>query len=459
VMGFVIEVEFLRGIYESGSVDRRQDSEWPPSPARLFNALVAVAQDGDDESLRWLEAQPPPTMVMSGRSDVNVALSREGYVPLNTTEANSAYGRFPARKAGSLQQWCHVSPRVAAVAFHWPAPAPNETLDRLAAMVGAVPYLGRSTSPVEARAENVGDEFFNDDRQVLVPGGPSEQTIVDVPRRGYLADLRAAFAEALPAHDVPRRRLSYGVEVKDGGVHASMYDPAFDILPFANRRIGPGQVMAATRALLKAIESHLDGGPLVIRGAHKGEDRPKFQVLLLGLPEVGYQHASGLIPGLAICRPRDITIGDRRSLSQALIAIEERGVVAGILGKLMFSDEPSPLRALDPARWTRASQHWVSATPMSADRFVNMRKPGEMDAEVKRACAHLGLPEPTVYTSLDPLCEGAESVRQSQRMRRAGEAPTPSFHARIEFEVKVSGPIVLGNLRRYGLGLFLPEAA
>jgi CRISPR-associated protein Csb2 len=458
-MGFVIEVDFLRGIYESGSVDRRQDSEWPPSPARLFNALVAVAQDGDDDALRWLEQQSPPAILMSGRSEVNVALSREGYVPLNATEGDSAYGRFPARKAGSLQQWRHVSPSVAAVAYHWPVPASPGILHRLSELVAAVPYLGRSTSPVEAQATSVDDLLHDDNRQMIVPGGLAEQTIVDVPRPGYLAGLRSAFAEGLPPHDVPRRRLSYGVEATDIGVHPSMYDAGFDVLPFANRKIGPGQIMAATRALLKAIESHLDGGPLVIRGAQKGEARPKFQVLLLGLPEVGYEHASGLVPGLALCRPLDMTIDDRRALSRALMAIEERGVVAGILGKLMFSPEASPLRALDPARWVGASARWVSATPLSADRFVKLRKSGEMEAEVRRACAHLGLPEPTVEPSLDPLCEGAESVRQSQRMRRLGDAPTPSFHARIEFPSKVAGPIVLGNLRRYGLGLFLPESS
>ena len=59
-----IEVTFTAGHFHG--------EEWPPSPARLFQALVAASHQGAhglihqavrDESLRWLERQEPPSIL------------------------------------------------------------------------------------------------------------------------------------------------------------------------------------------------------------------------------------------------------------------------------------------------------------------------------------------------------------------------------------------------------------
>jgi len=64
-----ISVRLLDGLFHGRSDGG--EPEWPPSPLRLFQALVAAAalkhQDAFDSraapSLRWLEEQPPPTIV------------------------------------------------------------------------------------------------------------------------------------------------------------------------------------------------------------------------------------------------------------------------------------------------------------------------------------------------------------------------------------------------------------
>ena len=58
--GVCISVTFLTGRYHG--------EEWPPSPARLFQALVAAVmtcgyqefEPSIDPALRWLEEQPAP---------------------------------------------------------------------------------------------------------------------------------------------------------------------------------------------------------------------------------------------------------------------------------------------------------------------------------------------------------------------------------------------------------------
>ena len=57
--------------------DEREELEWPPSPARVHQALMSAALTGLPagksesmagdalEALRWLERQPPPEIVAS----------------------------------------------------------------------------------------------------------------------------------------------------------------------------------------------------------------------------------------------------------------------------------------------------------------------------------------------------------------------------------------------------------
>ena len=77
-----ITVRFLDGAFH-GRGDGGEP-EWPPSPLRLFQAIVAAAATrwSDDSrsikdatALRWLEQQPPPTIVATRRA----AIQPRGY--------------------------------------------------------------------------------------------------------------------------------------------------------------------------------------------------------------------------------------------------------------------------------------------------------------------------------------------------------------------------------------------
>ncbi len=88
-----IEVEFLSGRCAAADPFHRERVEWPLSPARLFAALASAAYESGDEdglrTLRWLEAQPPPTVHagdmsprLNGRSE-----TPQHFVPVNDTRA------------------------------------------------------------------------------------------------------------------------------------------------------------------------------------------------------------------------------------------------------------------------------------------------------------------------------------------------------------------------------------
>src|SRR5215813_10601266 len=86
----ILSVRFHDGRYHG-------EPEWPPSPARLFQALVAAASRGrslrDDgrKALAWLEALPPPVIAAPA---MRLGGRLINYVPNNDLDS---VGRDPGR--------------------------------------------------------------------------------------------------------------------------------------------------------------------------------------------------------------------------------------------------------------------------------------------------------------------------------------------------------------------------
>ncbi|QCK01105.1 type I-U CRISPR-associated protein Cas5/Cas6 [Bradyrhizobium sp. WBAH33] len=95
-MPFTVRVHLLEPLYQASGPQPGR-AEWPPHPARLFCALVSVADLDDpveEAALRWLESQPAPLI----------------RVPAQTAEAvtaRNAWGRIgSASRAEPLRQAC-----------------------------------------------------------------------------------------------------------------------------------------------------------------------------------------------------------------------------------------------------------------------------------------------------------------------------------------------------------------
>lgn len=464
-MSVVIEVEFLRGLYEAGSGPDRAPSEWPPHPARLFNALVAVSETDDElNALRWLEAQPAPDLHIP--ADVVRCGGRVAYVPTNRlVKKKSSYGGFPARKALGPVTWNAYSLKTAVVGFEWLVDAPPDIRDALQGLVGRVPYLGRSTSPVVARLADQPTEGLDRLR-------PAERdrlgTTLDVASVGYLDGLIEAHEREQRAWEVPRTAVVYAEShpVADATVLRSPYHEMIVLGFGGGKRFAPAHAMVIAGRLRKAIQSHLDGGPLVLRGLppkHKREspdiEAPKHQVIVVGLPFVGFEHASGQLMGVAVLFPAQIADEDRRSILRGLRAVVEQGLNLGRLGRLELDPAVHLQRTLHPSRWKDASREWVSALPISANRFHKQPTHDRLEEDLLQSCADLDLPVPElIEVSRGPIAHGATTIEPRLRVRHRGDRATASFHARIRFSEPVEGPIVLGSLRRYGLGLMLPTS-
>ena len=136
-----IEVIFTMGHFHG--------EEWPPSPARLFQALVAASHLGAhglihqtvrDEALRWLERQDPPAILATDAVQQRQHLIN--YVPNNDDQLGED---AHVRTDKSVGAW--FFPESSAATYRWQLGAEakdTKQADVIAAMASLITYLGRT---------------------------------------------------------------------------------------------------------------------------------------------------------------------------------------------------------------------------------------------------------------------------------------------------------------------------
>jgi CRISPR-associated protein Csb2 len=142
--------------------------------------------------------------------------------------------------------------------------------------------------------------------------------------------------------------------------------------------------------------------------------------------------------------------------------------------------EPIRLVHRQPSRdaiWnqlTVKSRVWCSIIPVAISRGFKVpkfhpdgrplnenerhqRKLNEWEALLRESLKHIGLP-PEIVTSCAIESSMSPMVPKSQRAekyRAPGESAVLT-HVRLEFPCKIKGPLILGDRRYMGLGLFIP---
>ena len=266
---FGIEVNFLTGRFVATFHNDRQQSEWPPHPARLFSALVAAWADADEldpserGALEWLEAQSAPAIAASGAvprkvvghfvpvNDVSVVsrawqertartvsnlveqfavetASSDGEVTrkaaqitrrlskarevgaqvsrVGTTNPSSALAMLPEQRSKQERFFPSVTPDDACVTYLWQERAPAEVNEVLDRLLGRVTRLGHPSSLVSCR-------LASDFPAATFEAGAGDTNLRAV-QRGQLAELQRRFARhagilprALPFTDVRYRAV------------------------------------------------------------------------------------------------------------------------------------------------------------------------------------------------------------------------------------------------------------
>lgn len=467
-----ISTTFLTGRYHG--------EEWPPSPARLVQALVASAKTGAnrtlwpqvEEGLRWLEQQPAPVILAKpAQPQTPYCLS----VPNNDMDVvakNLAAGR-PADPT-KLRTMKTVSPR------RVPPEEPHvRYIYRLRDGEDADAILAR-LKPACHRLYALGwgvDMAFADvtvEADVVAEGyeewSPSARTrhLLAVPVPGFLDDLLATYERFC------RRASGAGI---DADTHPTVYrlqryarqgQEGLPAVSFALRspdgapirppdwsrgmevagwlRHACGQVLKEERLgidIESYVYGHTEGKP-----GERGE-----YMSYLPLPSIGHKHADGRIRRVSIAEPAS---ADGRVVN-FLQARLSREVVTDIDGRKVAM--LAPLQDDSVTRYYFAqAKVWRSVTPVLLHGHNTNR--GKVSAQkterlLLRAFEIGGVKTDLIETLIfqpAPLWAGTGGARQIRVPAHLDGYPR--YHVEVRFREPVTGPVLAGLGCHYGIGLF-----
>lgn len=114
---------------------------------------------------------------------------------------------------------------------------------------------------------------------------------------------------------------------------------------------------------------------------------------------------------------------------------------------------------LREARYRRPSRCWSTVTPIVHSRYLPRRSEEALFEQVAAECSHVGLPVPAKVTvRRGPRFRGAPGSIDARGLPASWTGPLrgPQAHLDLWFDERVSGPVLLGRARHFGLGLCLP---
>ena len=463
-----IDIEYLSGVCYAAEMDDDSAAEWPPSPDRLFSALVdsmASRRDGRGaDALRWLEKQGPPEVSCPPHS---IRSRLEFWVPVQDRKGGGRYlngagpGMAPVARKPRWFPAVVLPDGERTVTMSWESEPSTDIVNELADLAAGVPRLGHSASLVRiavgtAKGPQGRTRFVPDLNGVLA---------IRCPRRGrldYLLDgYRQAEKEGIvwhpsPPDDWPRyTRLGGGLAQRLSPAQSPM-GGRWTVLAVAGDAPAAESFPAVARAVRSAMVLSAAGlAPEEISGRDdrcRPSQRPHMAIV--PMLNVGWRHSDGALIGLATVMPSGTSDAspEAKMLDLAVARLAGAGFHIGLSGGARVSFEPADGRlSLQTGRYTKASKDWATATPIAIDRHVRKgRDPGPGIAD---SVERLGLPRPSsVKVSRGGMTYGAShAAKWVQHAGRGG-----LWHATIGFDQEVLGPVIIGAGRYRGLGLCLP---
>ena len=463
---FSVSVEFLHGTFRgdpdgTANTGQLRRGEWPPSPSRLFAALVAADGTGDacrvtdGAELAWFERLPPP-VIHADPDPLHQPLNPRFVVQHGGAPARGTHLEYVGRSGAASRPGVRVAPRSPGVVYEWDVTPPDaatlEALRRRAARVG---YLGSADSPVRAR---VGTELPPPPAEAgaFVPDRAGS-TLINVAREGDLARwdrLHEQWTErGASAGRSQSPALTHPVEYRSPLAEEPRDEGEVVAWLRLETAVSGRRVSALTTAFKAAVLSRhqeLHGEPPAVLHGHGFSGTGYELARYLALPDAGFQRSRGRIHGLALWLPPGCDAVVRRMTRDAAFSVRwlrGRGVDVTVVPR---DDEERPVAA-HPDRWLRASRHWATAVPAIHERR------GRLDlAEIARWCEHAGLPAPLAFRSArTPLVTGAIDLAPVE-VNRPGRPALPYSHVELRFEQAIPGPVVIGSGRQRGFGLCVP---
>lgn len=495
-----ISIELLNGAFHGrGEGD---EPEWPPSPLRLFQALVAAqaikslhdptAADAR-EALFWLEEISPP-LIIAPRACTAAPLRLA--VPNNDLDVVAAAwvkGQEPQKQPSELKTMKSVRPTrlIGGNALHYLWEGGDRGGDRLAAIVARLQTVARSVTHlgwgIDMAAAHV--RLLSADEAAALPGerwlpsaAPSPLRL-RVPLRGTLHDLLHRHQQFLARIQRDQRGYEFFQPVPPLKTFQLVYyrrqtdslpppyalfrlqsldvDRAFSYPQSKFIHIAGMVRHLAIHTLRRSPPPRTDDHWLesyVAGHAHKA--RPEHrQFSYLPLPSIGHPHVNPSIRRVLIVAPP----GDDAWLQH--LALRLNGQVLQPTPQTQLPSPPA-LERITPdsvaLRYLQPAAEWHSVTPVILPGHDD-HKPAKTRKLIEKALRQSGIELPCEF-EWSPFSRFPKSFSAHKYSREGGPAgylrpdhliSNTAVHLTIRFPdgIKPSGPLVLGAGRHCGFGL------
>ena len=460
-MPTAIALSFPWGSYHANPWGRHVNEavvEWPPSPWRLLRALYSV----------WKCREPdlPAEVVEDLLASLAVLPS---FVLPPSIDAHTRH-YLPDSRGGTDKgvDAFTVVEHDASVGVTWPVELDERARRTLSVLLASLPYLGRAESICEASLLEPG--------QQLPPGQACGPVTAGEAAEGgsvrVLAPRSPLDVKALVARPLEVRRAGL---VEPPGSYWQAYSLAPRRVPQGrpadlHRRPPSGPPNAVRWALhapaLPSISAALAMTDILRRACMSKIGDPPSDVVAgkdaAGDPLKGHRHAHYLafddvglrrLTHLVVWAPAGL--GRREVAALARLAeLRAHEHVSDFRPARLGLEAVGDISAVAP-RLVGPAARWVSHTPFAPPRHGRRGVMWESHvmAQVAQELARRGHPEPVSIRVLTGDWLSFRRHRTSERLADGRRA----VGVEIQFAERVTGPIALGALSHFGLGLFVPE--
>ena len=434
----VFDVRFLLERYHGG--------EWPPSPRRLFLALVAALYQsppgrfdtGDgDRALQYLERQGPPRIEAEGMKGISYTL----FVPNNDMDiiakdhAKRGWSdKDPKAYTTSKQMQPYIT---RSVRYVWTlAPgmtdAERESVALLCRLAGEVPVLGLGIDPVALHCRLLDVATPLAGAEAYVPDNAGADIVVDVPAEGLLNDAKRRYDEFL--HQVTPTGFAKPGPITRKAGHGYRKDgaPVPDLVTYrlvdteSKRAVPQGAVPELAAKLHAMCGARLGGARAVV------------------LPSIGHRRADLSVRRAGILIPPSMHGAEADRLHACL---DSKIVTAGGIPFQLVQvdqDDDGVSRA-----YAQKSRVWRSVVPLDPGDTAGGGGSRRDAADLLAGeLARMGMKNNVMAIRVDkvPDWRGLDKLPRGAGL----------WYAEIELRSPVSGPLVLGRGTDEGLGLLAP---
>lgn len=430
--------------------------EWPPSPWRVLRALYSAwkcrAPDLGTEVVENLlrSLAVPPTFVLPPSLDSHT----RHYLPDGRWGTDKGTDAFTVLERG------------AAVGVTWPVDLDDPARRALSTLLASLPYLGRAESICEARLIGPGERLVGESRAPVPIGQAVDGEAIRLLTPRLPLDVPALVARPL---DVRRAGL-----VEPPGSYWQTYARPSRAVPPSNpsrshyrRPTTPPNAMrwAVHSPAPPSVRAAVAMTDVLRRACMSWVGDPPSELLAgkdaTGVPLKGHRHAHYLafddqglrkLTHLVVWVPAGLGPREVAALAR-LDALRGREHISDFRPARLGLEAVGQVSVVAP-ELTGPSTRWTSHTPFAPPRHAGRGTPwvAHVEAQVRQELVRRGHPEPS---SIDVRTGDWLSFRRHRISERLADGRR-AVGVEVVFPEPVAGPMALGALSHFGLGLFLP---